>query len=115
MKKIIIVLVVVLVLGYVVFNKKGEDKSPIVENPTGGTVEDSIKMSIASLLEADSSSVEIVSMEEKEWSDSCLGLGGPAEICAFMMTPGYEVKVKVEGKDRTFRTDLEASVVREDK
>lgn len=26
-----------------------------------------------------------------DWPDSCLGLGGPAESCALMITPGYRV------------------------
>ena len=49
---------------------------------------------------------------EKEWSDSCLGLGGPAESCAFVITPGWEVVATAKGETRTYRTNTDGSVIR---
>jgi hypothetical protein len=56
--------------------------------------------------------VEIISVETTEWTDSCLGLGGPAEICAQAITPGYRVVVAVEGQEYAYRTDLSGAVIR---
>ena len=52
---------------------------------------------------------------EREWSDSCLGLGGPAESCLQVITPGYEVTTSVNGEQRVFRTNADGSVVREER
>lgn len=56
--------------------------------------------------------VVILSAYEKEWSDSCLGLGGAAEICAAVMTPGYEVTLQAKGKQYIYRTNADGSVIR---
>jgi hypothetical protein len=50
---------------------------------------------------------------EKEWTDSCLGLGGAAESCLQVITPGYEVVVQVKGNRYMYRTDMEGKIVRE--
>jgi hypothetical protein len=34
--------------------------------------------------------LEVVSFEQVDWTDSCLGLGGPAESCLQAITPGYQ-------------------------
>ena len=56
--------------------------------------------------------VTAVSILSKDWSDSCLGLGGIAESCLTVITPGYEVIVKVNGKEQTYRTNSDGSVIR---
>jgi hypothetical protein len=52
---------------------------------------------------------------EKEWSDSCLGLGGPAESCLMVITPGYEVTVSGNGKTVVYRTNQDGTVIRKEK
>ncbi len=49
---------------------------------------------------------------EKEWSDSCLGLGGPAESCLQVITSGWEVVATAKGETRTYRTNADGSVIR---
>ena len=56
--------------------------------------------------------VSFVSAELVEWTDSCLGLGGPAESCALMMVPGYNVTLNAHGLDYEVHTDEAGSVVR---
>ena len=61
-------------------------------------------------------SVTIESYERAEWSDSCLGLGGPAESCLAVITPGWRVTLLVEGSDSyEVRTDELGEIVRIDK
>lgn len=57
--------------------------------------------------------VSIVSVTEQDFSDSCLGLGGPAESCLQVITPGYEVTVSAKGEEFVYRTNMDGSVVRE--
>lgn len=59
--------------------------------------------------------VIIISAYEKEWSDSCLGLGGPAEACLAVITPGFEVTLTVKGAERKYRTNSDGSEIRREK
>lgn len=56
--------------------------------------------------------VAVVSSERREWSDGCLGLGGPAESCMAMMVPGWRVELEASGRRYEVRTDATGAVVR---
>ncbi|UCE00486.1 MAG: hypothetical protein JSV42_07130 [Chloroflexota bacterium] len=57
--------------------------------------------------------VDIESYEPVDWSDSCLGLGGPAESCLAAITPGWRVNLLVNGSDSyEVRTDELGEIVR---
>ncbi|MHB1319244.1 MAG: hypothetical protein ACYCYF_11550 [Anaerolineae bacterium] len=49
--------------------------------------------------------IEIVSAEPFEFSDSCLGLGGPAESCLAAITPGYKVTLAAGGATYVYHVD----------
>jgi hypothetical protein len=57
--------------------------------------------------------IEIVSVEEVEWSDSCLGLGGPAESCAAVVTPGFLIVLEAGGTEYEFHTDTTGENLRQ--
>ncbi|MDQ3015028.1 MAG: hypothetical protein M3Q73_04130 [bacterium] len=57
-------------------------------------------------------SIVIMTAFEKEWSDSCLGLAGPDEMCAAVITPGFEVTMQAQGKTYVYRTNTSGTVVR---
>lgn len=73
-----------------------------------------VKQSVASELGINVGTVIVMSAYEQEWADSCLGLGGPAESCLFVITPGYEVTVLAQGSERVFRTNEDGTVIREE-
>ncbi len=56
----------------------------------------------------------LVSTMEQQWPDGCLGLPEEDEMCTMAIVPGYEVVLEVEDETRTFRTDMEGSVIREE-
>ncbi len=56
--------------------------------------------------------ITFVSADGVEWSDSCLGLGGPAESCLQAITPGYKVILAADGKQYEIHTDESGSMVR---
>ncbi len=59
----------------------------------------------ASALSTSLISVAIVSAEQEEWPDACMGLPEPLEVCAQVITPGYRVVLQAEGQQVTYRTD----------
>jgi hypothetical protein len=68
---------------------------------------------LAAELNLEVDSIVIENYEQAEWSDSCLGLGGPAESCLAVITPGWQVELSVDGGETyEVRTDELGEVVR---
>lgn len=74
-----------------------------------------VRTKIANDLGVQEGLVIIMTAYEKTWSDSCLGLGGPAESCLAAITQGYEVSAEVQGQSFTYHTNGDGSVLREKK
>lgn len=70
------------------------------------------RAALARQLDMEPAAVEVLSFERREWSDSCLGLGGPAESCAAVITPGWQVMLGVQGQAYEVRTDESGQQVR---
>ncbi|MFN2144810.1 MAG: hypothetical protein ACK2T7_05630 [Anaerolineales bacterium] len=58
------------------------------------------------------SQVEILETIQMDWSDSCLGLGGPAESCLAAITPGWQVNLLADGETHIARTDALGDSIR---
>lgn len=132
MKKIIIIIValIVIILGYFVilgFNKSFIDETTTKGNPPNsaeGAPEGSIhnlqvpegvsfaRTALATRLNIDSSKILILEAIETDWSDSCLGLGGPAESCAAVISPGYNILMQANGKEYRYRTNETGTIVK---
>ena len=59
--------------------------------------------------------IEVVSATPKQWSDSCLDVAyteRPDEVCAQLLTPGYEVVLKLGETVYTYHTDQTGANVR---
>lgn len=56
--------------------------------------------------------IAVVNVAAVDWTDSCLGLGGPAESCLAAITPGYQVQLEADGVEYEVRTDADGSAVR---
>ena len=49
---------------------------------------------------------------QETWTDSCLGLGGPAETCALMLVEGWQLEVSHGEQSWFYRTDATGRVMR---
>ncbi len=67
---------------------------------------------LAEQLKIDPSGIVLAGMEEKTWSDTCLGLGRSDESCAQVETPGYLITLTVDSTRYTFHSDLAGTNVR---
>jgi len=54
----------------------------------------------------------VMTAYEKEWPNACLGLETEGEMCAQVITPGYEVTVQAGGELYSYRTNSDGTVVR---
>ncbi len=69
---------------------------------------------LAEQLNVPVSSLEVVSVQAGSWSDACLGQPQNGESCALGFTPGFRVTLTSGGKNYTLRTNLSASVIRQE-
>jgi hypothetical protein len=67
---------------------------------------------VASTLGVDIGQIEITAIEAQEWPDVCLGLPEEGEACAQVVTPGYEVRMEVNGQEYIIRTDELGQIIR---
>lgn len=56
--------------------------------------------------------VKVIAAEPREWADSCLGMGSPAEICMTVITPGYLVRLNADGLEYVYHTDIDGKSMR---
>jgi hypothetical protein len=54
--------------------------------------------------------IGIVSVEPLDWPDACLGLPGPDEACAQVITPGLRVILSAAGRAYEYHTNLATHV-----
>lgn len=99
------------------------NQSPITsgENPQpGSTVHDLpvepaaalARKDLATKLSINENSIVIIQITETDWTDGCLGLGGPTESCLQALVPGFKVEMLAKGKTYFYRTDKTGGVVR---
>ncbi len=69
---------------------------------------------LAKKLKVKTADIYLVSIEPASWSDSCLGLPGPGEMCAEMITDGFKVVLAINGQNYTIRTDQSGRNVRQE-
>jgi hypothetical protein len=67
---------------------------------------------LAGELGVDAGEIEVVALEGAEFTDSCLGLGQANELCAQVMTPGWQFTLSAGGQEYEVRTDATGQVVR---
>lgn len=67
---------------------------------------------LAEQLDVPLEEIAIERIEEVEWTDSCFGLGGAAEICAAEKNPGWRVNFDVNGKPYEARSNMDGTIIR---
>jgi putative hemolysin len=69
---------------------------------------------LAKKLNVQVSEISLVSIAAVSWPDSCLGLPGPDEMCAQMVTDGFKVVLAANGQNYSFHTDQTGRNVRQE-
>ncbi|MGB5961085.1 MAG: hypothetical protein WBG73_10540 [Coleofasciculaceae cyanobacterium] len=89
---------------------RAEETSNISDLPN--SVQNAVLRDLANRTRFNISTLRIVQAERQQWSDGCLGLGGPNEPCTANIVPGW--RVTVEGGRQTFiyRTNESGSIVK---
>ncbi len=56
--------------------------------------------------------IEIMDAEYVEWPDACLGLPDEGEVCAQVITPGWQITVDAAGQTYTVHTNEDGTAIR---
>lgn len=94
---------------------------PIAEGEGGGMLPPegnypaAVMAALAQLAESQSlqpAAITVVEYEAVEWSDACLGVNRPGEMCAQVITPGYRIVLSANGNQYVFHTNTDGSIIR---
>lgn len=76
------------------------------------SVESAVVAEVSEQTGVSADDVEVVSVQSVEWPDACLGLAEEGEVCAQVITSGWQVSVDAGGQDLTVRTNDDGTQVR---
>lgn len=85
---------------------------PALENVLPPDVALNIRNKVSEILGVPVESIQLKSIEQMEWPDGCLGLGGPDESCVQAVTPGWLLVFTANGQEYRFRADQTGTVIR---
>jgi hypothetical protein len=60
----------------------------------------------------DVSRIQVQSIRSMQWPDACLGLPAEGELCAQVITPGFQILLQVDERQYEVRTDNTGSIIR---
>jgi len=89
-------------------------RPPEVATPVTGfeaITEAAVKFAAAEL-GVDAAAIQVVSVEEATWRNSCLGVDRLNEMCMDVITPGFRVVLSVDGQEIAVHTNQDASALR---
>jgi hypothetical protein len=67
---------------------------------------------LAQRLKFDIDTIKLVSVEQIDWPDACMGIQQPGVMCAQVITSGYKVVLEANGQQYEYHTNESGSVVR---
>ena len=70
------------------------------------------RLSLTNRLNIALDDVKLSTLERVTWSDTCLGLADPTEVCTQVETPGFKITLTVGITNFVFHTDLEGANIR---
>ncbi len=96
------------ILGPQINNPVGAAATPVVTQQTILLAQ----QYLAALLGVNVNQVELVSVQQEQWPNACLGLAQQNESCAQVVTPGYQVLLRVNSQLYQVRTDTVGQQIR---
>jgi hypothetical protein len=75
-------------------------------------VADAVLQAASTQLNLSTSQLKITDSQQRNWSDGCLELGSPVELCVRAITPGWQVTVESRQQRLVYHTNRNGSVVK---
>jgi hypothetical protein len=95
----------------------GEPVAPAAASPVAGSVPipqeiAPVTRAIAEDLDVPASSMQVITVEPRNWPDSSLGCPQPDMLYAQVVTPGYSIVVEVSDERFEYHADERGNIVR---
>ena len=103
--KMKLIVAAVVVMGLALALTACEPVPPDDPTDTPPEVEDAAMSGLSDATGIPMEDLEVVDAQWTEWPDACLGLGESDEVCAQVITPGWQVTILAEGEEHVVRTD----------
>lgn len=81
-------------------------------NASESTAVKAVKEFAAQDLNVGINDVQVTLVKKQDWPNSCMGLEQEGEMCAEVITPGYEMMVEAKGKQKVYRTNNDGSIIK---
>jgi hypothetical protein len=88
--------------------------NPALEDTLPPDVALTVQNRVSELLAVPAENLQIQSVEQMDWPNSCLGLPAGDEVCAEVITPGWLLTFRVDGQDYRYRIDETGTVIRQE-
>jgi hypothetical protein len=75
-------------------------------------IEDAVVAHLAESLDISPADITVVSTEEVEWPDGCLGIQMEGLMCTQVIVPGFRVILEANGKEVEYRTNEDGTQIR---
>ena len=72
----------------------------------------SARADLAQQLQIEIDTITLVSVDQVDWPDACMGIQTPGVMCAQVITSGYKVVLEANGKQYEYHTNESGSRVR---
>ena len=93
-------------------NADGSVLVPVVLTPSGTPpAVDAAVNELSQALGISKEQIKVVSSNQIEWPDACLGIGLPGVACAQVVTPGYTVVLNSQGREYEYHTNSDGTEV----
>ena len=89
-----------------------EETAPMPAEQLSPELQQAVLRAVSAEQNVPADRLEITTSEAADWPDACLGLAGPDEMCAQMITPGWAITVSDGQQSWQYRTDLDVLQVR---
>ena len=100
-----------LVSIFLIFTNPSQFPSMVKSSQKQSDMVQKLKQDLASKLGISDNEIDLVSVEEKRWSDASLGCPKTDMMYAQVITPGYKILLKAKQKNFDYRTDLKGNIM----
>jgi hypothetical protein len=95
-------------------NAPATQVDPALENVLPPDVALNVQNFISESMGVPLESIEITSVEQKEWPNGCLGLPDGDEACVEAITPGWLLTFNIDNQEYKYRVDQTGTIIRQE-
>ena len=95
-------------------NPPATQVDPALENVLPPDVALNVQNFISESMAVPLESIEITSVEHKDWPNGCLGLPEGDEACVEAITPGWLLTFNIDNQEYKYRVDQTGTVIRQE-